>query len=56
MCFLHQDEAHSNVTIDAFHPYNPLNQGVNGQADNSQVGRELQGKLCCSKIGDARDR
>ena len=39
--FLHQDEAYPNVTVDAFHPYNTLNQEVNAQADHAQVGREV---------------
>ncbi|KAL4062620.1 glycoside hydrolase family 3 protein [Scleroderma yunnanense] len=39
--YLHQDEGYPDVTIDSFHPYNPLNQEVNAQDDHDQVVREV---------------
>lgn len=39
--YMHQDQGYPNVTIDSFHPYNPLNYEVNAQSDHYQLVRQI---------------
>ncbi|KAI5990450.1 glycoside hydrolase superfamily [Pisolithus albus] len=39
--YMHQDQGYPNVTVDSFHPYNPLNQEVNAQSNHDQLVRQV---------------